>query len=42
MVKTRVPRTQIEVVPDVGHFPQLEAPQAVNALLDRFAAGVKG
>jgi pimeloyl-ACP methyl ester carboxylesterase len=41
MVKMRVPRTQIEVVPDVGHFPQLEAPQAVNALLDRFAAGLK-
>ena len=42
MVQKRVPRAQVEVVPDVGHFPQLEAPDAVNALLDRFAAGLKG
>jgi pimeloyl-ACP methyl ester carboxylesterase len=41
MVKSRAPRAQIEVVPDVGHFPQLERPDAVNALLDRFAAGLK-
>lgn len=41
MVKTRVPRVQIEVVPGVGHFPQLEVPQAVNALLDRFAGALK-
>lgn len=41
LVKTRVPRVQIEVVPGVGHFPQLEVPQAVNALLDRFAGALK-
>src|SRR3954465_1482854 len=28
---------QVEIVPDVGHFTQIEAPKAVNELIERFA-----
>jgi pimeloyl-ACP methyl ester carboxylesterase len=41
-VRTAVPRARIEVVPGVGHFPQLEQPGAVNALLTAFVNGLKG
>jgi pimeloyl-ACP methyl ester carboxylesterase len=40
-VREKVPSTRVEVIPDVGHFPQLETPDAVNRLLDQFAAGLK-
>jgi len=29
MVRRQAPRAQIEIIPGMGHFPQLEAPQAV-------------
>jgi pimeloyl-ACP methyl ester carboxylesterase len=41
LVKARAPGARIEIVPGVGHFPQLEAPQKVNALLADFAANLK-
>jgi pimeloyl-ACP methyl ester carboxylesterase len=41
-IRSAVPRARIETVPDVGHFPQLETPQSVNALLTAFIAGLKG
>jgi len=41
MVKSRVPGAQIEVIPGVGHFPQLEVPGAVNAALSRFVAAMR-
>lgn len=33
LVRARVPRARIEIVPGVGHFPQLEVPEQVNRLL---------
>jgi len=41
-VRNAVPRARIETVPGVGHFPQLERPEAVNAFLDDFLARLKG
>lgn len=40
-VKSLVPAARIEVIPDVGHFPQLERAAEVNALLDDFLVGLK-
>ena len=40
LVKSRAPGTRIEIVSGSGHFPQLEAPQKVNALLKDFAASL--
>jgi pimeloyl-ACP methyl ester carboxylesterase len=41
MVRARVPAARIEIIPGVGHFPQLDAPAETNELLADFAAGVK-
>ncbi|WP_331740084.1 alpha/beta fold hydrolase [Streptomyces sp. NBC_00015] len=35
---TTVPNARVEQLPDVGHFPMLEAPEATGELLLRFAA----
>ena len=40
LVRSRAPHAQIEIVPDVGHFTMLEAPDAVNRLLADFVARV--
>ncbi len=42
MVRSRAPNARIEIVPGVGHFTMLEAPDAVNRLLAEFIAGVAG
>lgn len=34
LVRARVPGAQIEVLPGLGHFPQIEAPESVNALIE--------
>ena len=33
MVRRKAPQAQIEIIPGVGHFPQLEVPEQVNKLL---------
>jgi pimeloyl-ACP methyl ester carboxylesterase len=38
-VRRQVPDARIEVLPGLGHFPQLEAADAVNRLISGFAAG---
>jgi pimeloyl-ACP methyl ester carboxylesterase len=37
LVRRLVPAARIEIVPGVGHFPQLEAPDRVNRLIEDFA-----
>ena len=33
LVRSRAPKARIEVIPGIGHFAQLEAPEQVNALI---------
>ena len=33
LVRKRAPAARIEIIPDVGHFPQIEVPKEVNKLL---------
>lgn len=40
MLRSRVPSIRVEVVADTGHFPQIERPDQVNALLERFIANL--
>jgi acyl-CoA thioesterase len=40
LLRARVPGARIEVVAGVGHFPQLEAADRVNALLEEFCVRV--
>lgn len=42
MVRARVPSARIEIIADIGHFPQLDAPGQTSALLASFAAGISG
>jgi pimeloyl-ACP methyl ester carboxylesterase len=37
LVRRQAPAARVEIVPGVGHFPQLEAPEAVNRLIADFA-----
>ena len=39
LLKQKLQTVKIEVLPGLGHFPQLEAPERVNALISGFAAG---
>jgi pimeloyl-ACP methyl ester carboxylesterase len=41
MVRANVPTARIEIIPGVGHFPQLDAPGETNALLASFAASIR-
>lgn len=36
MLRAAVPSARVEIVPDTGHFPQIDEPARVNALLDGF------
>jgi pimeloyl-ACP methyl ester carboxylesterase len=38
LLKQKIPGVRIEVLPGLGHFPQLEAPERVNQLIAEFAA----
>lgn len=38
LLKSKIPDARIRIIPGVGHFPQLEAPQRVNQLIAEFAA----
>lgn len=40
MIRSHAPHARIEIVPGVGHFTMLEAPDAVNRLIADFAARV--
>ncbi|MBS0244593.1 MAG: alpha/beta hydrolase, partial [Proteobacteria bacterium] len=34
------PKAMIEIIPDTGHFPQLEKPVESNAIIERFLKGL--
>jgi len=38
MLRARVPAVRIEIIADTGHFPQLDEPAQLNALLESFLA----
>lgn len=40
MLRARVPAVRIEIIADTGHFPQLDEPAQLNALLDSFVAAL--
>jgi len=42
MLRTRVPAARIEVVPDTGHFAQVDEAAQVNALVDDFLGELHG
>jgi pimeloyl-ACP methyl ester carboxylesterase len=39
-LRTRVKSAQIEIIPGIGHFPQLERPAETNAMMERFIAAL--
>ena len=41
MVRANMPHARIEIIEDTGHFPQLDEPARLNALLDGFLAGLR-
>jgi pimeloyl-ACP methyl ester carboxylesterase len=45
MLRTNVPSARVEIIPDTGHFPQIDNAAQVNELLDKFlgslGAGVR-
>jgi pimeloyl-ACP methyl ester carboxylesterase len=38
MLRATVPSVRVEIVPDTGHFPQLDEAARTNALIERFVA----
>jgi pimeloyl-ACP methyl ester carboxylesterase len=40
MVRASVPDVRIEIIPDTGHFPQLDESAKTNAVIERFVATV--
>ena len=40
MLRARIPSIRIEIIPDTGHFPQIDEPAQMNALLDSFLATI--
>ena len=38
MLRSRIGNLTVEIVPGIGHFPQLERPAETNAMIDRFVA----
>lgn len=40
MLRVRLPSVRTEVIADTGHFPQIDQPAQINALLDGFLASV--
>jgi pimeloyl-ACP methyl ester carboxylesterase len=38
MVRSSIPRVRVEIIPDTGHFPQLDQSARTNALIESFLA----
>jgi len=40
MLRATIPSVRVEIIPDTGHFPQIDEPDRTNALLDSFVASL--
>ena len=40
MLRARIPLVQVEIVPDTGHFPQIDESERTNELIGRFIASI--
>ena len=40
MLRARIPSARIEIIPDTGHFPQIDEAGQTNALIDSFLASL--
>jgi len=40
VLKALKPDVQVDIIPDIGHFPQLEKPAETNAIIERFLKGL--
>jgi pimeloyl-ACP methyl ester carboxylesterase len=40
LLRAHVPGVHIEIIPDAGHFPQLDQPEQTNALIENFIAAL--
>jgi pimeloyl-ACP methyl ester carboxylesterase len=40
MLRSAIPSARIEIIEEIGHFPQLEEPMRTNTLLDNFVTSV--
>ena len=40
MLRAHVLAARVEIIPGIGHFPQIDAPKATNALIADFLAGL--
>jgi pimeloyl-ACP methyl ester carboxylesterase len=40
MLRTNVPSARIEIIPNTGHFPQIDNTTQVNGLLDDFVGSL--
>lgn len=42
MLRARIPNVRVDIIPDTGHFPQLDEAARTNALIDSFLAALPG
>jgi pimeloyl-ACP methyl ester carboxylesterase len=42
MLHAHIPSVRIEIIPDTGHFPQIDEPDQTNAMIDDFIAALPG
>ena len=40
MLRARIPSVRIDIIPETGHFPQIDEPAQTNELLDKFLASI--
>jgi pimeloyl-ACP methyl ester carboxylesterase len=40
MLRSRIPSVRVEIIPDTGHFPQIDESARINALIDSFVTTV--
>jgi pimeloyl-ACP methyl ester carboxylesterase len=40
MLRSCIPSVRVEIIPDTGHFPQLDESARTNALIESFIASL--